>query len=77
MKLSENQDEILKNLKQVKINLPLLHVIRYVPTYAKVIKTMQHEKVALHQEDVILHRASKSDDRGREHHPSTKILIVP
>ncbi|XP_042991370.1 uncharacterized protein LOC122318232, partial [Carya illinoinensis] len=33
-------NEILENLKQVKINLPLLHVIKQVPTYAKVLKDL-------------------------------------
>ena len=32
--------EILEHLKQVKINLPLLHVIKQVPTYAKVLKDL-------------------------------------
>ncbi|XP_022855599.1 uncharacterized protein LOC111376835 [Olea europaea var. sylvestris] len=31
-------NEILEHLKQVKINLPLLHVISQVPTYVKVLK---------------------------------------
>ncbi|GKU99363.1 hypothetical protein SLEP1_g12224 [Rubroshorea leprosula] len=39
-KISNNQGEILEILKQVKINLPLLHVIKLVPTYAKVIKDL-------------------------------------
>ncbi|GKV26915.1 hypothetical protein SLEP1_g36129 [Rubroshorea leprosula] len=39
-KISNNQGEILENLKEVKINLPLLHVIKQVPTYAKVIKDL-------------------------------------
>ncbi|XP_057982368.1 uncharacterized protein LOC131167588 [Malania oleifera] len=33
-------NEILENLRQVKINLPLLHVIKQVPTYAKVFKDL-------------------------------------
>ncbi|XP_022859047.1 uncharacterized protein LOC111379846 [Olea europaea var. sylvestris] len=32
--------EILEHLKQVKINLPLLHMISQVPTYAKVLKDL-------------------------------------
>ena len=32
--------EILEHLHQVKINFPLLHVIKQVPTYAKVIKDL-------------------------------------
>ncbi|KAL5554316.1 hypothetical protein UlMin_041717 [Ulmus minor] len=32
--------EILKQLKQVRINLPFLHVIKQVPNYAKVIKDL-------------------------------------
>ena len=32
--------EILEHLHQVKITLPLLHVIKQVPTYAKVIKDL-------------------------------------
>ncbi|KAJ4718891.1 hypothetical protein OWV82_010523 [Melia azedarach] len=39
-KISENQGEILEHLKQVKINLPFLHVIKQVPAYAKVIKDL-------------------------------------
>ena len=39
-KLLKNQDEILKNLKQVKTNLSLLHVIKQVLVYAKVIKDL-------------------------------------
>ena len=41
LKLTRKLDtasEILEHLHQVKINLPLLHVIKQVPTYAKVIK---------------------------------------
>ncbi|KAL5554296.1 hypothetical protein UlMin_041697 [Ulmus minor] len=34
------QGEILEQLKQVRINLPLLHVIKQVPNYAKVIKDL-------------------------------------
>ena len=30
--------EILQNLRQVKINLPLLHVIKQIPSHANVIK---------------------------------------
>ncbi|XP_022848797.1 uncharacterized protein LOC111371120 [Olea europaea var. sylvestris] len=37
-KSSSQHSEILKYLKQVKVNLPLLHVISQVPTYAKVLK---------------------------------------
>ncbi|XP_024032292.1 uncharacterized protein LOC112094828 [Morus notabilis] len=36
----ENQSEILEHLTQLKINLPLLHVIKQVPAYAKVIKDL-------------------------------------
>ncbi|XP_024032811.1 uncharacterized protein LOC112095322 [Morus notabilis] len=39
-KVPENQSEILENLTQLKINLPLLHVIKQVPAYAKVIKDL-------------------------------------
>ena len=39
-KLLEGQSEILEHLTQVKINLPLLHMIKQVPTYAKVIKDL-------------------------------------
>ncbi|XP_060973999.1 uncharacterized protein LOC133039182 [Cannabis sativa] len=39
-KVLENHGEILDNLKQVKIKLPLLHVIKQVPAYAKVIKDL-------------------------------------
>ena len=36
----EIHGEILEHLKQVKINLPLLHVIKQVPSYAKVTKDL-------------------------------------
>lgn len=36
----EGNTEILEHLQQVKINLPLLHVIKKIPTYAKVIKDL-------------------------------------
>ena len=39
-KLLEGQSEILEHLTQVKINLPLLHVIKQLSTYAKVIKDL-------------------------------------
>ena len=41
-KLPENHSEILEHLKEVKVkvNLPLLHVIKQVPSYAKVIKDL-------------------------------------
>ncbi|XP_024018437.1 uncharacterized protein LOC112090704 [Morus notabilis] len=39
-KIPEHQSEILEHLTQVKINLPLLHVIKQVPAYAKVIKDL-------------------------------------
>ena len=32
--------EILQNLRQVKINLPLLHVIKQIPSHANVIKDL-------------------------------------
>ncbi|XP_024032901.1 uncharacterized protein LOC112095345 [Morus notabilis] len=38
--VQENQSEILEHLTQLKINLPLLHVIKQVPAYAKVIKDL-------------------------------------
>ncbi|XP_024029464.1 uncharacterized protein LOC112093981 [Morus notabilis] len=39
-KVLENQSEILEHLTQLKINFPLLHVIKQVPAYAKVIKDL-------------------------------------
>ena len=36
----DTASEILEHLHQVKINLPLLHVIKQVPAYAKVIKDL-------------------------------------
>ena len=36
----DTTSEILEHLQQVKINLPLLHIIKQVPTYAKVIKDL-------------------------------------
>ena len=32
--------EILENLRQVRVNLPLLHVIKQVPSYAKILKDL-------------------------------------
>jgi hypothetical protein len=43
MKLPKNLDvtsEILDHLHQVKVNLPLLHLIKQMPLYAKVIKDL-------------------------------------
>ena len=43
LKLSKNLDvttEILEHLHQVKVNLPLLHIIKQMPLYAKVIKDL-------------------------------------
>ena len=39
-----NQDEILKVLRQVKVNIPLLDMIKQVPTYAKFLKDLCTEK---------------------------------
>ncbi|XP_062075275.1 uncharacterized protein LOC133779316 [Humulus lupulus] len=39
-KIPENQGEILEHLTQVKINLHLLHIIKQVPAYAKIIKDL-------------------------------------
>ena len=36
----DTASEILEHLYQVKINLPLLHVIKQVPAYTKVIKEL-------------------------------------
>ena len=35
-----NQAEILEVLKQVKVNIPLLDMIKQVPTYAKILKDL-------------------------------------
>ncbi|XP_024027497.1 uncharacterized protein LOC112093407 [Morus notabilis] len=47
-KVPENQSEILEHLTQLKINLPLLHVIKQVPAYAKVIKDLYTIKRKYH-----------------------------
>lgn len=39
-KSASHHSEILEHLKQVKINLPFLHVISQVPAYAKVLKDL-------------------------------------
>lgn len=39
-KSAGHHSEILEHLKQVKINLPFLHVISQVPAYAKVLKDL-------------------------------------
>ena len=35
-----NQTEILEVLRQLKVNIPLLDVIKQVPTYAKFLKDL-------------------------------------
>ncbi|KAF5468731.1 hypothetical protein F2P56_012863 [Juglans regia] len=40
MRTLDSSNEILENLRQVKINLPLLHVIKHVHTYTKVLKDL-------------------------------------
>ena len=35
-----NQTEILEVLRQVKVNVPLLDMIKQVPTYAKILKDL-------------------------------------
>ena len=35
-----NQAEILEVLRQVKVNIPLLHMIKQIPTYAKFLKDL-------------------------------------
>ena len=39
-KKSVNQTEILEVLRQVKVNIPLLNMIKQVPTYAKFLKDL-------------------------------------
>ena len=39
-KKASNQTEILEVLRQVKVNIPLLDMIRQVPTYAKFLKDL-------------------------------------
>ena len=39
-KKSVNQNEILEVLQQVKVNIPLLDMIKQVPTYAKFLKDL-------------------------------------
>ena len=39
-KKASNQTEILEVLRQVKVNIPLLDIIKQVPTYAKFLKDM-------------------------------------
>uniref|UniRef100_A0A2N9FX66 Integrase catalytic domain-containing protein n=1 Tax=Fagus sylvatica TaxID=28930 RepID=A0A2N9FX66_FAGSY len=36
----DSSPKILENLRQVRINLPLLHVIKQVPSYAKILKDL-------------------------------------
>ncbi|XP_060968333.1 uncharacterized protein LOC115720448 [Cannabis sativa] len=54
----ENRGEILEHLTQVKINLPLLHVIKQVPTYAKIIKDLCTVKRKHHVKKTAFDRAS-------------------
>ena len=39
-KKASNKTEILEMLRQVKVNIPLLDMIKQVPTYAKILKDM-------------------------------------
>ena len=39
-KKSINQAEILEVLRQVKVNIPFLDMIKQVPTYAKILKDL-------------------------------------
>ena len=39
-KKATNQTEILEVLRQVKVNIPLLNMIKQVPTYAKFLKDL-------------------------------------
>ena len=39
-KKANGQDEILEVLRQVKVNIPLLELIKQVPTYAKFLKDL-------------------------------------
>ncbi|XP_062113915.1 uncharacterized protein LOC133824912 [Humulus lupulus] len=39
-KIPKSQGEILEHLTRVKINLPLLHIIKQVPSYTKIIKDL-------------------------------------
>ena len=51
LKLPKNLDvttEILEHLHQVKVNLPLLHMIKQMPLYAKVIKDLCTAKRKYH-----------------------------
>ena len=48
MRTLDPRNEILENLRQVKINLPLLHVIKQVLTYAKVLKDLYIVKTKHH-----------------------------
>ena len=42
-----NQNEILEVLRQVKVNIPLLDMIKQVPTYAKFLKDLCIVKIGL------------------------------
>ena len=44
MKKTINQTEILDFLRQVKVNIPLLDLIKQVPTYAKFLKDLCEER---------------------------------
>ena len=44
-KNSVNQTEMLEVLRQVKVNIPLLDMIKQVPTYAKFLKDLCTVKI--------------------------------
>ena len=61
-----NQAEILKVLRQVKVNIPLLDMIKQVPTYAKFLKDLctlkrglNVDKKAFLTEQVVLSSSAK------------------
>ena len=44
-KKSVNQTEILEVMRQVKVNIPLLDMVKQVPTYAKIFKDLCTVKI--------------------------------
>uniref|UniRef100_A0A2N9GY26 Integrase catalytic domain-containing protein n=1 Tax=Fagus sylvatica TaxID=28930 RepID=A0A2N9GY26_FAGSY len=75
LRLPKNLDvtaEILEHLHQVKVNLPLLHIIKQMPAYAKVIKDLCTVKRKHH-----LKKTAFFTEQVKCHHPTQALTLLP
>ena len=80
LRLPKNLDvtaEILEHLHQVKVNLPLLHIIKQMPTYTKVIKDMCTVKRKHHLKKTAFFTKQMSAIIQHKVPPSTRIQDAP